>query len=64
MFILWGKVAQKKVLALIDERRRTVIRSPHPAQRSARTGFFGSKPFSRANQSLIGATGRGIDWTL
>jgi uracil-DNA glycosylase len=64
VFILWGRVAQEKVLALIDQNRRMVIMSPHPAQRSARTGFFGSKPFSRTNQALISATGRGIDWTL
>ena len=64
VFILWGQVAQKKVLAVIDEKRRMVIKSPHPAQKAARTGFFGSKPFSRTNQALISATGRGIDWTL
>lgn len=64
VFILWGKVAQKKVLGLIDEERRMVIKSPHPSPLAARTGFFGSKPFSRTNQTLISARGRGIDWTL
>jgi uracil-DNA glycosylase len=64
VFILWGKVAQEKVLALIDEQGRMVIKSPHPSAKAARSGFFGSKPFSRTNQALIAATGRGIDWTL
>jgi uracil-DNA glycosylase len=64
VFILWGKVAQNKTLALIDASRRTVIKSPHPSPRSAHKGFFGSKPFSRANQALLDATGNGIDWRL
>lgn len=64
VFVLWGQVAKKKVLKLIDGERAMVIKSPHPSPLSAHTGFFGSKPFSRTNQLLISATGRGIDWTL
>jgi uracil-DNA glycosylase len=64
VFILWGRKAQEKVLPLIDEERLNVIKSPHPAPRSAYRGFFGSKPFSRTNQALISATGLGIDWRL
>jgi uracil-DNA glycosylase len=49
--MLWGAHAQKK-RALIDETRHFVIASPHPSPLSARRGFFGSKPFSRANAFL------------
>jgi uracil-DNA glycosylase len=64
VYILWGQKAQKKAQRLVDEDRRVVIKSPHPSRLSARRGFFGSKPFSRANQALIEATGTGLDWSL
>jgi uracil-DNA glycosylase len=64
VYILWGKVAQNKTMALIDTSQRMVIKSPHPSPRSAHKGFFGSKPFSRANQALVEAKGSGIDWRL
>ena len=44
IFILWGAPAQKKTL-LIDAARHRIIASPHPSPLSARTGFFGSRPF-------------------
>jgi uracil-DNA glycosylase len=50
--LLWGNPAQAK-RHLIDERRHFVIASAHPSPLSARRGFFGSKPFSRANDWLI-----------
>ncbi len=63
MFILWGASARKKK-ALIDCSRHVVIESPHPSPLSATKGFFGSKPFSRANRALEEA-GRGpIDWRI
>ena len=62
VFVLWGRQAQAK-RPRIDP-RHTVIASAHPSPLSARTGFFGSRPFSRANEAL-GAAGRGaIDWRL
>jgi uracil-DNA glycosylase len=64
VFILWGKVAQNKTLALIDESQRTVIKSSHPSPRSAYKGFFESKPFSRANRALAAKGREGIDWRL
>jgi uracil-DNA glycosylase len=64
VYILWGKVAQNKTLALIAASQRTVIESPHPSGRSAYRGFFGSKPFSRANLALVDAGRAGIDWSL
>jgi uracil-DNA glycosylase len=51
VFILWGGPAQAK-RALIDESRHLVIASAHPSPLSARRGFFGSKPFSQANDWL------------
>ncbi len=56
VFLLWGAPAQAK-RGLIDESRHLVIASAHPSPLSARRGFFGSKPFSRANEWLA-ATGQ------
>ncbi len=64
VYILWGKVAQNKTLALIPASQRTVIESPHPSGRSAYRGFFGSKPFSRANLALVDAGRERIEWSL
>ncbi|MEY2554545.1 MAG: uracil-DNA glycosylase [Ilumatobacteraceae bacterium] len=63
VFILWGAHARKKK-ALIDTSRHTVIESAHPSPLSAHNGFFGSKPFSRANAALIEAGLEPIDWRL
>ncbi|MXO75552.1 uracil-DNA glycosylase [Altererythrobacter aerius] len=64
VFILWGAHAQAKAdrVAGVSDGRHLVIRSPHPSPLSAYRGFFGSRPFSRANTFLL-ANGRGaIDW--
>lgn len=63
VFILWGSDAQRKG-AMIDQNRHLVIRSPHPSPLSAHRGFFGSKPFSRANQFLKDHGRTPIDWAL
>lgn len=63
VFILWGAPAQKKA-ALVDEKRHAVLRSAHPSPLSARTGFFGSKPFSRTNQALATSGQPTIDWQI
>ncbi|MEO7717834.1 MAG: uracil-DNA glycosylase [Capsulimonas sp.] len=63
VFVLWGAYAQKKV-PLIDTNKHTIIQSAHPSPLSARSGFFGSKPFSKINDTLR-ANGRAeIDWRL
>jgi uracil-DNA glycosylase len=41
-----------------------VIESAHPSPLSASRGFFGSRPFSRANQALIELGLEPIDWSL
>ena len=51
VFILWGAHAQSKK-ALIDTSRHHIIASVHPSPLSASRGFFGSRPFSRANAYL------------
>ena len=51
VFILWGSYAQRKG-AFIDRSRHCVICSAHPSPLSAYRGFFGSKPFSKANAYL------------
>lgn len=60
-FVLWGKPAQKKAACISD--RHLVHQSPHPSPLSARTGFFGSKPFSTVNQ-FLSQSGEPIDWSL
>ena len=61
VFILWGAYAQKKG-AFIDRTRHCVITSPHPSPLSAHRGFFGSKPFSKANEYLSAHGIPAIDW--
>ncbi len=63
VFILWGAAARRKK-ALIDASRHVIIESAHPSPLSAHNGFFGSRPFSRANAALQ-ATGRDpVDWRV
>ncbi len=59
--ILWGRDAQSLVSLMPDV---AVIASAHPSPLSAERGFFGSRPFSRANNLLEQAGGKPIDWAL
>lgn len=61
VFLLWGAYAQKKGV-MIDRGRHAVIESPHPSPLSAYRGFFGSRPFSRANGYLESFGYASIDW--
>ncbi len=63
VFILWGASARKKK-AFVDQRKHTVIESPHPSPLSAHRGFLGSRPFSRTNEALIAAGREPVDWSL
>ena len=63
VFVLWGSNARKKK-AIIDESRHVVIESAHPSPLSAHNGFFGSRPFSRANDALTEAGRKPIDWPI
>jgi uracil-DNA glycosylase len=59
--ILWGRDAQSLRPALAGV---PVIESPHPSPLSASRGFFGSRPFSRANELLVEQGAAPVDWTL
>ena len=63
VFVLWGKKAQQKGLR-VDPQRHRVITSAHPSPLSAYSGFFGSKPFSKANEYLINHNISPINWSL
>lgn len=63
VFILWGSSAQRHA-EKIDRHKHHVIRSPHPSPLSAHRGFFGSRPFSQANQWLHEQGREGIQWDL
>jgi uracil-DNA glycosylase len=63
VFILWGAFAQQKK-KLIDCSKHLVLESPHPAAEvyaGGKAGFFGSKPFSKANDYL---GKNAVDWQL
>ena len=67
VFILWGAHAQKKaerVAGLEEGGRHCIIRSAHPSPLSAHRGFFGSRPFSKANDFLAAHGRVPIDWNL
>ena len=51
VFILWGRHAQSKEKFITND-RHLIIKGPHPSPLSAHRGFFGSRPFSRANEFL------------
>ncbi len=51
VFILWGSFARSKK-EFITNKHHLIIESTHPSPFSARNGFFGSKPFSKANNFL------------
>lgn len=67
VFILWGAYAQRKaafVTSVEQGGRHLVIKSAHPSPLSAHNGFFGSRPFSRAN-AFLREHGEGeINWCL
>lgn len=63
VFMLWGAHAQK-IGAKITSPKHLKIESAHPSPFSASRGFFGSKPFSRANEFLKKTGQTPVDWTL
>jgi len=62
VFFLWGNFARSK--APLIARHHHIIESPHPSPLSASRGFFGSKPFSRANEALAMSGQEAVDWSL
>lgn len=63
VFILWGNHAQKLGERISNE-KHLKITSAHPSPLSANRGFFGSKPFSRANDFLRENKIKEIDWKI
>lgn len=59
--ILWGRDAATLTPMLTG---CPVIASAHPSPLSANRGFFGSRPFSRANELLAAAGADPVDWRL
>ena len=63
VYILWGRNARNKTRLIdTDNPNILIIESSHPSPLSARYSFFGSKPFSRANNFLVTHGATPIDW--
>jgi uracil-DNA glycosylase len=63
IFMLWGNFAQQKA-ALIDERKHTILKAPHPSPFSAYTGFLGCGHFSKANAFLTARGEAPVNWQV
>ena len=61
--VLWGRDASTLKPMLVGN-DCVAIESPHPSPLSASRGFFGSRPFSRANELLEKMGADPIDWRL
>ena len=61
VFILWGSYARSKK-ELIKNKKHLILESVHPSPLSANRGFFGSKPFSKANEFLEKNNISKINW--
>jgi uracil-DNA glycosylase len=61
VFVLWGSSARQKK-AMITNPIHGILESVHPSPLSAHGGFFGSRPFSRANDFLQKNGRAPIDW--
>lgn len=60
--ILWGRDA--RTLRPLLGADVPCIESAHPSPMAADRGFFGSRPFSRADDLLTGLGGEPVDWKL
>ena len=63
VFILWGNNAISKE-KFITNPKHCIIKSVHPSPLSASRGFFGSKPFSKANDFLKTTEQEPINWQI
>ncbi|MDU3189265.1 MAG: uracil-DNA glycosylase [Streptococcus mitis] len=61
VFVLWGAYARRKKV-LVTNPHHLIIESAHPSPLSVYRGFWGSKPFSRANTFLKETGQEPIDW--
>ena len=63
VFILWGRPAQMKK-SMLNNPKHLILEAPHPSPLSAYRGFFGSRPFSKANHFLAQHGIEPIDWQI
>ena len=63
VYMLWGRPAQTKK-AMLDNPNHLILEAPHPSPLSAYRGFFGSRPFSQANEFLKANGVEPIDWQI
>lgn len=63
VWILWGRSAQTLHAPLPQPRSHLVLPSAHPSPLSAARGFFGSRPFGKANRWLAEGGRTPIEWT-
>lgn len=63
VFILWGRPAQMKK-TMLNNPKHLILEAPHPSPLSAYRGFFGSRPFSRANKFLEQNGVKPVDWQI
>ena len=63
VFLLWGAHAHR-ARRLIDESIHRIVETAHPSPLSARRGFFGSRPFSTADDWLQASGRTPVDWRL
>ncbi len=63
VFLLWGRPAQRKK-TMLNNPKHLILEAPHPSPLSAYRGFFGSRPFSRANKFLQQNGLEPIDWQI
>lgn len=64
VFMLWGAHAKNQMQFLDERENQLILSSAHPSPFSAANGFFGSKPFSKANDFLVKHGLDPIDWRL
>lgn len=63
VYMLWGRPARAKKQMLTNP-KHLILESAHPSPLSAYKGFFGTKPFSKANQFLRENGVESIDWQI
>jgi uracil-DNA glycosylase len=64
VFMLWGKSAFEKFshISSKNKEKHLILVAPHPSPLSAHQGFLGCKHFSKANEFLIRANKKPINW--
>lgn len=63
VFMLWGNFARYHA-GILKNPEHLLITGFHPSPLSAERGFFGTRPFSRANEFLVAHGAEPIDWSL